>query len=186
MTGDQAFAVPEGASGHQVWNKRRWLYAPRVAKLWNSLLKDITNTRSLPVSKGRVNKCVEKGAIESTNKEYEEKEYKEKRAIKSIKTEWKLGRGWEWKESSRDVFWHCCLSIFFFGQCCTEYLVREITDLTPCSCLCTLKFKSNLRRTEGMIKLPETSKLKPSEKQCGRCCDSAWLSEKMADEIRDW
>ena len=90
-------------------------------------------------------------------------------------------------KSSRAVFWRCCLSIFFFfSQYCTECLVRGITDLTQCSCLCIFMFKSSLRRTGGLTKLTEKSKLKLAVKQCGISCNSAWLSEKMADEIQNW
>ena len=62
---------------------------------------------------------------------------------------------------------------YFFSQYCTQRLVRGITDLTQCSCLCVFMFKSSLRRMEGMTKLTEKPDLKLAVKQCRRSCNSA-------------
>lgn len=108
------------------------------------------------------------------------------RQLVAIKTQCANSGVFENGRSSMNVFWCCCWSIFFFGQYCTECLVRGIADLTYCSCFCIFMFKSSLRRMEGMTKLTEKSKLKLAVKQCRRSCNSAWLSEKMADEIQNW
>lgn len=147
-------AVPKEAGGCQVQNKRRWFFAQCVAKLQNSSPRDMTNTRNLPGSK-------------------EAAAWKSKTLGVAVKTQHGNSGMAESEDSSRDVFLCCCLSIIFFCHCCTECLVRGITDLTPCSCLCIFMFKSSLRRMEGMTKLSEKSKLKLAVKQCRKCCNSA-------------